>query len=259
MADQDFNAAIVGEVSHRPWPMPDAPWLMTQTWHDLLFAHWAVNPSTLREKVPSAFELDLFDGDGWVGIVPFHMTNVAPRGMPSLPWVSEFPELNVRTYVRVQDRPGIYFFSLDAGSVLAVQAARTLLNLPYFSASMTVATTAGSIDYESRRAAGSPEAHFAATYRPVGPPFQAIDGTVEYFLTERYCLYNLDHHGVPYRLEIHHSPWPLQHAAGELQRNTMTEATGLALGDIEPLLHFAKRQDIVAWAPTPLSLSSSPL
>jgi len=129
--DHDFNRAILQQVGHRPWPMPDGPWVMTQTWHDLLFAHWPVAATALRKHVPPEFAVDLFDGTAWLGIVPFHMTNLAPRGVPSLPWISEFPELNVRTYVRVNERAGIYFFSLDAGSALAVQAARWLLNLPY--------------------------------------------------------------------------------------------------------------------------------
>jgi uncharacterized protein YqjF (DUF2071 family) len=250
--DHDFNRAILEEVSHRPWTMPDAPWLMTQTWHDLLFAHWAIDPDKLREKVPSEFELDLFDGHGWLGIVPFRMTNVVPRGVPSLPWVSAFPELNVRTYVRVDDRPGVYFFSLDAGSTLAVQAARTLLNLPYYSASMAVTPQAGSIEYDSRRHDDPSEASLSVTYRPIGASFQAITGSLEYFLTERYCLYNLDHHGAPYRLEIHHPPWPLRPADAQFARNTMADAAGLSLADTKPLLHFSKRQDMVAWAPTAL-------
>ena len=94
MADRDFNRGILKKVAHRPWPMPDAPWVMTQTWHDLLFAHWPVSAGALREKVPPHFDLDLFEGSGWLGIVPFRMTNVAPRGVPSLPRISEFPELN---------------------------------------------------------------------------------------------------------------------------------------------------------------------
>ena len=117
----DFNTDIVDVVSHRPWPMPDRPWVMTQTWHDLLFAHWPIDPHEMRPKVPPEFELDLFGGMAWIGIVPFYMTNVAPRGIPSLPWVSEFPELNVRTYVHRGGRdPGVWFFSLDATSLLAV-------------------------------------------------------------------------------------------------------------------------------------------
>jgi uncharacterized protein len=252
VADHDFNRAILNEVSHRPWPMPDGPWVMTQTWHDLLFAHWPVDPGVLRERVPSQFDVDLFDGTGWLGVVPFHMTNVAPRGVASLPWLSEFPELNVRTYVRVGGRPGIYFFSLDAGSTLAVQAARTLLNLPYYTAAMTVREQADAIECDSRRTEGPPEATLSIAYRPLGPPFQAAPATLEYFLTERYCLYNLDHRGAPYRLDIHHPPWRLQPADAELIRNTMSDAAGLSLPDVKPLLHFSKRQDMVAWLPSAL-------
>jgi uncharacterized protein YqjF (DUF2071 family) len=114
--------------------MPETPWLMTQTWHRLLFAHWRADATELRRRIAAPFELDLFDGEAWLGVVPFYMTNVAFRGTPSLPWISSFPELNVRTYVRMGDRPGIYFLSLDAGRRLAVAAARTLFNLPYYAA-----------------------------------------------------------------------------------------------------------------------------
>lgn len=252
MADHDFNRAVLEEWSHRPWPMPDAPWVMTQTWHDLLFAHWRIDPGRLRSKVPDAFELDLFEGVAWLGVVPFRMTNVAPRGMPSMPWVSEFPELNVRTYVRVDGRPGVFFFSLDAGSALAVAAARTLLNLPYYQASMSVESEAEWIRYDSRRTGGGPPAALCAAYRPIGPPRGPVPGTLEYFLTERYCLYHLHHGGSPYRLEIHHPPWPLQAAEAQVSSNTMADAAGLAVEEMAPLLHFAKRQDMVAWAPTVL-------
>jgi uncharacterized protein YqjF (DUF2071 family) len=250
--DHDFNTAILDETAHRPWPMPNAPWLMTQTWHDLLFAHWPIHPQQLDAKVPAQFPVDLFQGTAWVGIVPFHMTNVAPRGVPSMPWISEFPELNVRTYVRIGDRPGIYFFSLDAGSAVTVRAARTLLNLPYYSASMTVTPVATGVEYHSERK-DNPAAVLTARYGPTGSPFVAAEGSLEYFLAERYCLYNLDHRGRPYRLEIHHPPWPLQPADGQFTRNTMGEVNGLSLPHQPPLLHFAKRQDMVAWAPTRLS------
>ena len=133
----DFDHSIVESTAHRPWPMPRAPWLMTQSWHDLLFAHWRVDVSEVRRAVPAAFDLDLFDGEAWLGVVPFYMTNVGLRATPALPWISAFPELNVRTYVRVADRPGVYFFSLDAARWLAVAAARAFLNLPYYAADMT--------------------------------------------------------------------------------------------------------------------------
>jgi uncharacterized protein len=252
VTDHDFNRTILNKVAHRPWPTPDGPWVMTQTWHDLLFAHWPIDPAALVEHVPSEFPLDLFDGTAWLAIVPFHMTNVAPRGVPSLPWISEFPELNVRTYVRVEEKPGIYFFSLDAGSALAVQAARSLLNLPYYSATMTVTPGSDGIEYESRRDDASPPAALSARYRSAGATFEAMIGSLEYFLTERYCLYNVDHRGAPYRLEIHHPPWPLQPAEAEFRLNTMAEPMDVSLPDTAPLLHFSRRQDMVAWAPTAL-------
>jgi uncharacterized protein YqjF (DUF2071 family) len=222
---------------------------MTQTWNDLLFAHWPVDAQALRRLVPRVFELDMFDGRAWIGIVPFSMTNVGPRGVPSLPGVSEFPELNVRTYVRVGDRPGVYFFSLDAGNVLAVKTARALLNLPYFPATMNVARDGDGISYDSRRDDSGSTAGFEATYHARGAAFEPRHGSLEYFLTERYCLYNVDHSGRPYRLEIHHPPWALQHATAEIAHNTMSDAAGISLPATAPLLHFAQRQDAVAWGP----------
>jgi uncharacterized protein YqjF (DUF2071 family) len=247
----DFNAAILGQVEHRPWAMPDAPWIMTQTWNDLLFAHWPVDAKELRSRVPPEFELDLFDGEAWLGIVPFYMTNVAPRGLSWLPGVSEFAELNVRTYVRVADKTGVWFFSLDAGSALAVHAARMLLNLPYYRAAMNVTGNLNTIEYQCRRSR-DPRVAFAATYEPRGEPFVPVEGSLEYFLTERYCLYQRDHRSVPYRLDIHHPPWRIQTAEAHLRTNTMTAAIPFALPDRKPLLHFAKRQDMVAWAPSRL-------
>jgi uncharacterized protein len=138
-----FNYGILAITDHRPWPMPASPWMMTQTWHDLLFAHWPIDRAALAAKIPAGLELDLFEGQGWLGVVPFHMSNVAPRGVPALPWISAFPELNVRTYVRAGGKAGVYFFSLDAANPVAVGVARTLLNLPYYSAAMQVETRTG--------------------------------------------------------------------------------------------------------------------
>jgi uncharacterized protein YqjF (DUF2071 family) len=246
----DFPAHITEEVAHRPWPLPDGSWIMTQSWHDLLFAHWPVGADALRRCLPPGLELDLFDGQAWVGVVPFHMTNVSPRGMPSLPWVSAFAELNVRTYVRVGAKPGVFFFSLDAANPLAVTVARTLFNLPYYAASMDVVHDAGWVRYTSRRTAtdGAP-ADLAARYRPTGPVFAAQPGSLEYFLTERYCLYTVDESFHLHRLEIHHPPWPLQTAEAVIEVNSMTDAAGIRLPSLAPLLHFAKRQDMVAWPP----------
>jgi uncharacterized protein len=244
----DFPYEILNDVAHRPWPMPTGPWVMTQSWHDLLFAHWRVDEAVLRAVVPAALPLDLYNGEAWLGIVPFRMTNVAPRGVPPVPLVSAFPELNVRTYVTVEGRPGVYFFSLDAANAIAVAAARTLFGLPYFSADMQVAEVGGRIHYRSRRAAGS-AAIFEASYRPFGPVQPPRPGTLEHFLAERYCLYTAASDGRVTRVEIHHPAWPLQAAEAEFHVNTMADAAGLRLPASAPLLHFARRQDTVAWAP----------
>jgi uncharacterized protein YqjF (DUF2071 family) len=245
----DFDDAILNVTAHRPWPMLREPWVMTQSWHNLLFAHWRVDPAALRALVPAILELDTYEGDAWVAVVPFYMSNVAPRGVPALPWLSAFPELNVRTYVRHRGRGGIYFFSLDASNPVAVRVARTLFHLPYFTAAMRVHEQPnGRITYESRRndrRAG--EARLVATYGPVSEPSPPAPGTLEHFLTERYCLFTVDRHGRPYSVDIHHPPWPLQIAEASITANTMALSSGIILPRDEPLLHFSKRQDVVAW------------
>ena len=204
----------------------------------------------MRRVVPRAFELDLFDGAAWLGIVPFFMTNVSLRATPALPWISAFPELNARTYVRVGDRPGVYFFSLDAARWLAVRTARLLLNLPYFHASMKVERRDDGVHYHSRR--HSTGAVFTAVYDSEGTPFNPRPGSLEYFLTERYCLYHQTRRGVSYRLDIHHLPWPLQIARATITTNTMAAALGLRIEGAPATVHFASRQDVIAWAPLPL-------
>jgi uncharacterized protein YqjF (DUF2071 family) len=249
-AQNDFNHDILEITAHRPWPMPESPWVMTQTWHDLLFAHWPVDGEVLREKIPDGLELDEFAGQAWLGIVPFQMTNVAPRGVPALPWISAFPELNVRTYVRAGGVPGVYFFSLDAANPIAVGVARTAVHLPYYSAAMTIEHEEDWVLYESRRTSSSaPSAEFAGRYRPASEPRPPARGTREYFLTERYCLFTVDKSGRASRLDIHHPPWPLQTAEATITINTMAKASGIELPPTAPLLHFAKRQDMVAWLP----------
>jgi len=218
---------------------------MTQSWHDLLFAHWRVDERLLRPHIPAAFDINRFDGSAWLGVVPFTMSNVAARGTPALPWLSAFPELNVRTYVSPRDgKRGVYFFSLDAARLAAVLAARAMFRLPYFPASMQVTRRGDEVRYSSRRRRAT--AAFVGSYGPVGPAFTPGRGTLEFFLTERYCLYHVDPFGRPARLEIHHAPWQLQPAHAEIEVNTMAEGLGIPLKGA-PLLHFAKRQDVVTW------------
>jgi len=251
-----FDRSILSDVAHRPWPVPRSAWVLTQTWHDLLFAHWPVTPDALVPLVPPRFELDLFEGTAFIAVVPFYMSNVGIRGVPPLPGVSRFPELNVRTYVRVDDKPGVYFFSLDAASALAVATARTALNLPYHRAAMSLREQDGEIHYRSARRR-DPSVEFRARYRPVGQAFHPREGSLAHFLTERYCLYNVDLRGRPYRLDIHHPRWTLQAAECAIAQNTMARASGVTVVGPPPLLHFSRRQDVVAWMPVQLDTSNS--
>lgn len=232
----------------RPWPTPDRPWIMRQTWHEVLFMHWPVPVEDLRRVVPAQLPIDTRDGAAWLGIVPFRMSGVRPRLVPPLPLVSAFPELNVRTYVTIDGRPGVYFFSLDAANPLAVAAARRL-DLLYQYARMSSRWYDGWVEYESERLGGAiAPARLSLRYRPAGEVFTAAPGSLEDFLTSRYCLYAVGPRGRVSRLEIDHVPWPLQPAVAEIRLNTMTAPLGLALSG-DPLLHFARRMDMVAWWP----------
>jgi uncharacterized protein YqjF (DUF2071 family) len=238
------QAAVVGETAHRPWPLPVGPWVMAQTWDDLLFAHYRVPAEALARHVPQGLEIDQHDGTAWIGVTPFVITGFRLRGTPPLPAISSFPELNVRTYVTAEEKPGIWFFSLDTSSRLAVEAARRWYKLPYFHAQMDVRRSGDAIEYASSRI-GEGERRFDGRYRPGGETFEAAPGSLEHFLTERYCLYAIDR-GRLHRADIHHPPWPLQAADGEIAENTMAPA-GLELPPARPLLHFARRQDVVIW------------
>jgi uncharacterized protein YqjF (DUF2071 family) len=178
------------------------------------------------------------------------MREVCPRGIPALPWLSTSPELNVRTYVTVQGVPGVYFFSLDAANPLFVVVARVFFALPYFHARMSIEQQGETIRYRSRRKyASDPPAAYQADYRPIAPPFLAAPGSLPFWLTERYCLYTVDKRARVYRLDIHHAPWSLQTAELETKQNTMARSHGIPLPDTSPLLHFSRRQDILAWSP----------
>jgi uncharacterized protein len=217
---------------------------MAQTWNDLLFAHWPIEADALRPLVPTQLALDTFDRRCWIAVTPFHMSDVRGRGLPPLPGLSRFPELNVRTYVVVGDKPGVYFFSLDAGNLAAVWAARKFYHLPYFHARMSVSGDEQGISYRSRRYHNQTE--LRAFYAATGPVQLRRPGTLEHWLTERYCLYTVAK-GNLHRAEIHHIQWPLQDAEAEFECNTMASAAGIHLPDTKPLLHFAKKLQVLIW------------
>jgi uncharacterized protein YqjF (DUF2071 family) len=213
-------------------------------WFDLLFQHWPISESVLRPLVPESLEIETFDGTAWIGVIPFCMTARA-RGVPRI-FTSRFPEINVRTYVRYKNRPGVWFFSLDAAHHTAVWGARRFFHLPYHFARMSTTSPRSHVLYYSRRKA-DPEIRFDARYRPRGEPYTAREGTLDHWLTERYCLFSIDHTGGVHCGEIHHPPWLLQEAESEIRTNTMTKPLGFSLQESAPVMHFARRQDVVAW------------
>jgi len=221
---------------------------MGQTWLDLLFAHWRIPEQELRTAVPPTLPIDTYDGSAWLGVTPFRVVGARPRGIPPLPYLSTFLEVNVRTYVTLGGRPGIYFLSLDATKAPAVFGARRAYRLPYFRARARVRSAAGTTRYRTRRVAGDgPSAELDVEYAEAGPPSEPRPGSLEHFLTERYCLYTHDSRGVPLRGEIHHPPWQLRRASGRVHLNTMASAMSIDLPREAPLLHLAKRQDVLVW------------
>lgn len=234
--------------SDRRWPLPNQPWVMRMTWSELLFAHWPVDPKVVVRLLPPGVTLDIRDGKAWVGVVPFLMSNVAPRFCPPIPGLSRFLELNVRTYVTVGGKPGVWFFSLDAESRVAVRVARATFNLPYMDATMSIGRSeAGEIEYKSGRThRGEPAANYEANYSAAGNFGEAQPGSLEHWLTARYCLYSANRRRKIFRGEIDHPPWSLAPANYSEQTNTMGDGFGFRfLGD--PHLLLAKPVDVRAW------------
>jgi uncharacterized protein YqjF (DUF2071 family) len=220
---------------------------MHQTWGKLLFMHWRIDERRIRPLIPERLEIDTFDGSAWIAIAPFTMWDIRafPPFIPPLPGLSSMHELNVRTYVHFDGVPGVWFFSLDCNSAVAVLGARTFFYLPYYNAEIELQQAGHTIDYRLRRT-DEPAAEFAASWK-VGealPCSQA--GSLEFFLTERYCLYS-EHDREIYRARIHHKPWPLKAASLTSFRSTMIESHGLPTPAGEPLLHYAEEISVNIW------------
>jgi hypothetical protein len=222
---------------------------MEQIWNGLLFAHWPIKAEALRGLIPSFLEIDQFDGTAWIGVVPFGMTAVRFRHLPAVPFMSAFPELNVRTYVRWKEKSGVYFFSLDAANPVAVEVARAWFCLPYYHARMSSQISGDGIRYHSKRTdKRGRAAEFEAEYAPASAPILSIPGTVEYWLTERYCFLTASRAGDIAIGEVHHRQWPLQKAKARITKNTMLNALGLEQPDSPPLLHFSRKLETIEWA-----------
>ncbi len=236
-------SAILADNSHRPWPVPRGPWVMEQGWYNLLFAHWRVPFEQLRALVPPQLELDAFQGDTWVSITPLFI-RMRPRCGSAIGRAWKFPELNCRTYVTHKGRGGIFFFSLDARSLLAVIGARASYRLPYFHARMSLSQQGANFRFTSERR--SRPAVFDAAYQPISAPQFPESGTLEHFLTERYCLYTVAG-GRVWSADIHHARWPLQQVRAEISRDTVSAAAGLTLSGAPELMHYSVEQEVLIW------------
>lgn len=226
---------------------------MRQSWCDLLFAHWRVDAKALQRWIPAGLKVQEFDGSAWLGMVPFRMSGVMFRPLPDLAWISAFPEINLRTYVERDGKPGVWFFSLDATNPLAVWAARRSFHLPYFQAAIEIREDSKGFNYSSVRQEKS--LTFRARYRPTSDVFASSPGSLEAFLTERYCLYAQDPQGRLLRTEVHHAQWPLQHAAAEIEQTDLHLPFNLPIQGPPETLHFSKHLDVIVWSPQQIAVS----
>jgi uncharacterized protein YqjF (DUF2071 family) len=254
-------------IRSRPNGVP----LMHQHWGKLLFMHWPIDAELLRPLIPSQLSIDTFDGSAWIGEIPFTMWGIRASFLPPVPGASAFHELNVRTYVHCNCVPGVWFFSLDAANSLAVWGARTFYHLPYFNADMSLTEHDTTIEYSSRRTdkltygeffaaeAGeisgaanaeqfreSPRAGLNASWTIGEPLPQSSPGSIEFFLTERYCLYSYYRIQL-YRSRIFHEPWPLRRARLNSRQSTMIQSLGIAEPKEQPLLHYAEAIAVDIW------------
>ncbi len=220
---------------------------MHQKWGKLLFMHWRVDEAVLRPLIPSELQIDTFGGSAWLAITPFTMWDISafPPFIPPIPGLSSMHELNVRTYVHFDGVPGVWFFSLDANSALAVFAARTLFALPYFYAEINLKQTGERIDYELSRE-GDPAAELRVAWTIGKKLPQAEPGSREFFLTERYCLYTT-RDGKLYRARIHHAPWALQKAELIEFDSNILAAAGIPKPSDQPILHYAEELAVDIW------------
>jgi uncharacterized protein YqjF (DUF2071 family) len=230
--------------------------VMRQIWCHLGFLHWRVEPAAVAGLLPPGLNVDTFDGAAWVGIVPFTIP-LTRTGWLGMPMALAFHEINLRTYVHRNGRdPGVWFFSLDATSRLAVAGARFWYGLPYFAAEITLqigtdpASGLATIDYLSWRRDVT-GADFHACYQPTGPASEAAPGSLEFFLAERYLLYARSRRG-PRTARVHHAPYPLQPAAATGLHETLLKAAGLSRWTSRaapPLVHYAREVDVRIYGP----------
>ena len=240
-------------TQHRPWPIPAGQPYMTMDWLELSFLHWSLDPELLRKHLPAGLELDTWEGRAWLGVVPFRMENVNPTHYRLPRMMSAFPELNLRTYVVANGKPGVWFFSLEATNPLAVRTARAKFHLPYYDARIRHSMDKGVVSFRCRRVhRGAPALEFDADFNGAGETFTAQPGSLEYWLCERYCLYSADNNGRISRGDVHHRPWPLQQGSVAIEENTVFEQLGLDLPEQPEDVLYSAGVQCLGWRPEEL-------
>ena len=225
---------------------------MVQWWDDLTFLHWRYRPAEIQRLLPEGLTVETYDGSAWVGLVPFFL-RVGLPGVPSVPWLSRFPETNVRTYVRSRDgASGIWFFSLDAARLGAVLVARATYWLPYFWSKMTTERAGSRISYACRRRWPGPRGATSRVAIEVGEQYGAHQLTdLDHFLTARWMLFGAPPWGLRHARAFH-QPWPLHRAHVLDLDDQLIVAAGLPAPRDQPLAHFSPSVDVRIGWPRPV-------
>jgi len=218
--------------------------VMRQRWERLTFLHWSYDPGVIQRLLPDGLQADLYDGRAWVGLVPFFMRVHTPGGR-GVPWVSNFCETNVRTYVRDQaGQPGIWFLSLDAARGGAVAVARASYGLPYFWSSMRLSRNGRDVSYHCRRRIPGPRGAVSEVRIRIGEPYEPAGlGDRDHFLTARWRLYSV-FAGRQLSARAEHQPWPLYRAEALAVTDGLIPAAGLPAPAGDPLVHYSPGVDV---------------
>jgi uncharacterized protein len=240
---------IITHTSHRTWALPTGRWAYYQEWNRVLFLHWKVPADALQTMLPTHLTLDLHEGNAWISLVPFTMEKIRPNGIPAFSPISNFHEINIRTYVTAEGKSGVYFLNIEAQKYLSAYIARKASGLPYEKAEIT--RESNTIKHAYTSINQKKAFQLKAVFETGNPITHKIP--LDIFLTERYCLY-LDDNGQLYRYQIHHHPWDLQ----EVQIKNLT--TAYTIGNISlhtppDLAHYSEGVQVIAWKREKVNIS----
>lgn len=239
-----MNKNILKSTEHRNYPLPKEPWAAMQDWEHLLFMHWPVYKAFIEPHIPADLELDTFDGDAWISIIPFKVNKMKVRKLPPIPFLYPFLEVNVRTYVKKDGIPGVYFFSMDASKLLAVLGGK-IGTLPYFHANMKLKKRAKKFYFKSKRKNDEKES-LISNYKLIGKSTVHAKGSIDHWLLERYALWSYKFDTL-FRGDIHHKEWKVQPAEVNIDQETVTSFLPNNVYTTQPLVHYARSKRVFIW------------